>query len=47
MTFDRRFGIPRIYEFPVGAAEGCDLLTLMFESKIKGSQPASAPTGIA
>jgi hypothetical protein len=31
----------------VGAAEGCDLLTLFFEikSKIKRSQPAAAPTG--
>ncbi|WP_282357746.1 hypothetical protein, partial [Pseudomonas sp. PS01303] len=27
---------------PVGAAEGCDLLTLFF--KIKRSQPSAAPT---
>ncbi|MFJ5239591.1 hypothetical protein ACIP86_23155 [Pseudomonas neuropathica] len=34
---------------PVGAAEGCDLLILLFGSiekiKIKRSQPAAAPTG--
>ncbi|WP_282413831.1 hypothetical protein, partial [Pseudomonas sp. PS01299] len=29
---------------PVGAAAGCDLLTLIF--KTKRSQPAAAPTGI-
>jgi hypothetical protein len=28
---------------PVGAAEGCDLLTVIL--KIKRSQPAAAPTG--
>ncbi|MBP5959044.1 hypothetical protein ICA16_25545 [Pseudomonas anatoliensis] len=28
----------------VGAAEGCDLLTLLFRNKIKRSQPAAAPT---
>jgi hypothetical protein len=30
---------------PVGAAEGCDLLILIFNSKIKRSQPSAAPTG--
>jgi hypothetical protein len=34
---------------PVGAAEGCDLLTLIFSEslkiKIKRSQPSAAPTG--
>ncbi|EPA97184.1 hypothetical protein PG5_24930 [Pseudomonas sp. G5(2012)] len=29
---------------PVGAAAGCDLLILIFKSKIKRSQPAAAPT---
>jgi len=29
---------------PVGAAEGCDLLILLFKIKIKRSQPATAPT---
>jgi hypothetical protein len=28
------------HDFSVGAAAGCDLLTLIFESKIKRSQPA-------
>jgi len=28
----------------VGAAEGCDLLILLFKIKIKGSQPSAAPT---
>ncbi|KAE9644099.1 hypothetical protein EJA70_14910 [Pseudomonas sp. PB103] len=31
---------------PVGAAEGCDPLTLSFKSKIKRSQPAAAPTWV-
>jgi hypothetical protein len=31
---------------PVGAAEGCDLLTLFFKNQIKRSQPSAAPTGI-
>jgi hypothetical protein len=31
---------------PVGAAAGCDPLILIFKSKIKGSQPAAAPTGL-
>jgi hypothetical protein len=32
---------------PVGAAEGCDLLILLFKKiQIKRSQPAAAPTGI-
>ncbi len=35
----------RFTENPVGAAEGCDLLTLIFKNKIKRSQPAAAPTG--
>ncbi|MNK88968.1 hypothetical protein D3C87_1089600 [compost metagenome] len=30
---------------PVGAAAGCDLLILILKTKIKRSQPASAPTG--
>ncbi|SMQ26743.1 hypothetical protein SAMN04488483_3175 [Pseudomonas helmanticensis] len=30
---------------PVGAAAGCDLL-IFFKGKIKGSQPAAAPTGV-
>ncbi len=30
---------------PVGAAAGCDLLTLIFKNKVKRSQPAAAPTG--
>ncbi|WP_148053195.1 hypothetical protein [Pseudomonas frederiksbergensis] len=30
---------------PVGAAEGCDLLILILNSKIKRSQPSAAPTG--
>jgi hypothetical protein len=29
----------------VGAAEGCDLLILIFKNKIKRSQPSAAPTG--
>jgi hypothetical protein len=29
---------------PVGAAEGCDLLILIFKNQIKRSQPAAAPT---
>ncbi len=29
---------------PVGAAAGCDLLTLLLKIKIKRSQPAAAPT---
>jgi hypothetical protein len=37
--------LPAIPSSPVGAAEGCDLLTLSFKSKIKRSQPAAAPTG--
>jgi hypothetical protein len=38
------------YTTPVGAAEGCDLLILLFADqikikiKIKRSQPAAAPT---
>ncbi|ULN84071.1 DUF4381 domain-containing protein [Pseudomonas sp. Y5-11] len=32
---------------PVGAAEGCDLLTLPLNNKIKRSQPSAAPTGVA
>ena len=32
---------------PVGAAEGCDLLTLPLNNKIKRSQPSAAPTGDA
>jgi len=28
----------------VGAAEGCDLLTLILKSRIKRSQPSAAPT---
>ncbi|PTT25641.1 DUF4381 domain-containing protein [Pseudomonas sp. HMWF021] len=32
---------------PVGAAEGCDLLILLFKGKIKRSQPSAAPTGVA
>ena len=31
---------------PVGAAEGCDLLTVVSGRKIKRSQPSAAPTGI-
>ncbi|WP_212760564.1 hypothetical protein, partial [Pseudomonas fluorescens] len=35
---------------PVGAAEGCDLLILLFDGpkrpKIKRSQPSAAPTGV-
>jgi hypothetical protein len=31
---------------PVGAAEGCDLLILTFQNKIKRSQPSAAPTGV-
>jgi Domain of unknown function (DUF4381) len=31
----------------VGAAEGCDLLILLFKGKIKRSQPSAAPTGVA
>jgi hypothetical protein len=30
---------------PVGAAEGCDLLILIFKMKIKRPQPSAAPTG--
>jgi hypothetical protein len=30
-----------------GAAAGCDLLTLFFETKIKRSQPAAAPTEVS
>jgi len=33
-----------MYAMPVGAAEGCDLLTLFFKIKIKRSQPSAAPT---
>ncbi len=51
----RRFDLPamaiyeptnsrRLHTFTVGAAEGCDLLTLIFKIKIKRSQPAAAPT---
>jgi hypothetical protein len=29
----------------VGAAEGCDLLILLFKIKVKRSQPSAAPTG--
>ncbi|VVO91946.1 hypothetical protein PS898_02362 [Pseudomonas fluorescens] len=29
---------------PVGAAEGCDLLTLILKNKVKRSQPSAAPT---
>src|SRR5690349_4581611 len=36
----RLFPIPH----PVGAAEGCDLLILIFKNKIKRSQHAAAPT---
>jgi hypothetical protein len=32
---------------PAGAAEGCDLLILLFKGKIKRSQPSAAPTGVA
>ncbi|CAI8727177.1 hypothetical protein EMIT0232MI5_110263 [Pseudomonas sp. IT-232MI5] len=32
------------HKSPVGAAEGCDLLILIFKSKIKRSQPSAAPT---
>jgi hypothetical protein len=31
-------------DYPVGAAEGCDLLIL--KAKVKRSQPSAAPTGI-
>jgi hypothetical protein len=31
---------------PVGAAEGCDLLILILNTKIKRSQPSTAPTGV-
>jgi hypothetical protein len=31
---------------PVGAAEGCDLLILIFKNQIKRSQPSAAPTGV-
>jgi hypothetical protein len=34
-----------IGQFPVGAAEGCDLLILIFNGKVKRSQPSAAPTG--
>ncbi|WP_150615426.1 hypothetical protein [Pseudomonas fluorescens] len=34
-----------IAQTPVGAAEGCDLLILIFKSKIKRSQPSATPTG--
>jgi hypothetical protein len=30
----------------VGAAEGCDLLILIFKIKVKRSQPSAAPTGL-
>ena len=32
---------------PVGAAEGCDLLILLFKGNVKRSQPSAAPTGVA
>jgi hypothetical protein len=38
-------GIEENHPAPVGAAEGCDLLILSFENRIKGSQPSAAPTG--
>jgi hypothetical protein len=33
-----------VCDLPVGAAAGCDLLTLLLTIKIKRSQPAAAPT---
>ncbi|CAI8779185.1 NAD-specific glutamate dehydrogenase [Pseudomonas sp. IT-232MI5] len=33
------------FDDPVGAAEGCDLLTLFLKIQIKRSQPSAAPTG--
>ncbi|CAI8803439.1 hypothetical protein EMIT0P395_10215 [Pseudomonas sp. IT-P395] len=42
------FFAPMIYPVShishVGAAEGCDLLTLFVKNKIKRSQPSAAPT---
>ncbi|MBK5414700.1 hypothetical protein [Pseudomonas sp. TH31] len=35
---------PQSHAAPVGAAEGCDLLILVFKIKIKRSQPSAAPT---
>jgi hypothetical protein len=34
-----------IAHYPVGAAEGCDLLIVLLKIKIKRSQPSAAPTG--
>jgi hypothetical protein len=33
------------HKISAGAAEGCDLLMLLFKVKIKRSQPSAAPTG--
>ncbi|MGE8146439.1 hypothetical protein ACQKP7_14745 [Pseudomonas frederiksbergensis] len=35
---------PDVLDQIVGAAEGCDLLTLIFKIKIKRSQPSATPT---
>jgi len=42
----KRSPIDRVFTPPVGAAEGCDLLTLIVKNKIKRSQPSAAPTGV-
>jgi hypothetical protein len=45
LVTNKKYCYLKMFQNPVGAAEGCDLLALFLKDKIKRSQPSAAPTG--